>query len=628
MAERELDILIAAKDSFSKPLTQAEKAFKNFSDKVEDSSQSMGKNFDSLGGSILGVRDVWLKAAGVVASAAWLVDGAKQALEGEKAFNRLRIQIQSMGIDYSIVSSHVEHAIDMTSRYAVVQDDEVAGVLQKLLLLTGNYSGSVENLNLVYDLSYQKGIDVSQATEVIGKAMTGNIEAIGRIIPEFKNLDDSLGKSATSAEKAALAMDLLRGKVAGATAEMTEHEKQVANAKLVYDRWHESIGDFLLGFPSFVEDMVSFGAFFRAFESASFSIDALAAKLNGNMVTGAGAAGNAIKSIEHPLNQTYKGMQNGVETADQYAAALSRIKNTIDAFTASASTIGGSAFTSMFAPTSLSAGPIENPIMAALADVPTESGSSVETEAARLRAQEEMYSMKSPYEGFTRTDEISSAYNEYDSKLKDLEQYNARKLSLMEAAGASELEIEAAHAELSNQYAASRRDFQINSASQTFGAMSNFMQNMYTLAGSKNKDMFQMMKAFAITEAVINTAQAVTAAIKNPPGPPWSFAYAAAAAASGMAQIQTIASSEPGSKQTISATGHASPGYAGGSPTAYPVPTRAEEAKAPISITLVVNTLDGKDVNWDRVIEDNLAPALEKYSKDGNRPLDIKVTKQ
>gem|GEM_PF-6001702 len=61
---------------------------------------------------------------------------------------------------------------------------------------------------------------------------------------------------------------------------------------------------------------------------------------------------------------------------------------------------------------------------------------------------------------------------------------------------------------------------------------------------------------------------------------------------------------------------------------AYPVPTRTEETKAPINITLVVNTLDGRDVNWDRVVEDNLAPALEKYSKEGNRPLDIRVTKQ
>ena len=67
--------------------------------------------------------------------------------------------------------------------------------------------------------------------------------------------------------------------------------------------------------------------------------------------------------------------------------------------------------------------------------------------------------------------------------------------------------------------------------------------------GNAVTQLFSKNKAVAIASAVINTAEAITAALKNPPGPPFSFAYAAAAAAAGAAQIATILSAQPGSAQ-------------------------------------------------------------------------------
>jgi tape measure domain-containing protein len=59
--------------------------------------------------------------------------------------------------------------------------------------------------------------------------------------------------------------------------------------------------------------------------------------------------------------------------------------------------------------------------------------------------------------------------------------------------------------------------------------------------------LFKDNKAVAIANAVINTAEAITSALKNPPGPPFSYVYAAAAAVAGAAQISTILSTNPGS---------------------------------------------------------------------------------
>jgi hypothetical protein len=67
--------------------------------------------------------------------------------------------------------------------------------------------------------------------------------------------------------------------------------------------------------------------------------------------------------------------------------------------------------------------------------------------------------------------------------------------------------------------------------------------------------LFKDNKAVAIAQAVINTAQGITAALAQFP-PPLSFAMAAAQAAAGAAQIAVIASTNPGSgKKSAAVTG-------------------------------------------------------------------------
>lgn len=56
------------------------------------------------------------------------------------------------------------------------------------------------------------------------------------------------------------------------------------------------------------------------------------------------------------------------------------------------------------------------------------------------------------------------------------------------------------------------------------------------------KEIFRISQAAGIAEATMNTHRAVAEAIKNPPGPPISFAYGAAALAYGLAQVAAISS--------------------------------------------------------------------------------------
>ena len=87
-----------------------------------------------------------------------------------------------------------------------------------------------------------------------------------------------------------------------------------------------------------------------------------------------------------------------------------------------------------------------------------------------------------------------------------------------------------------------------------------------SVAGSLGK-VFTKAKGFAVAQAVIDTYAAFNKALANPPGPPFSYAQAAAALASGFAQVRSILSTNPGS----------SGGRGGGAATAAGTSTQPAE---------------------------------------------------
>jgi hypothetical protein len=99
-------------------------------------------------------------------------------------------------------------------------------------------------------------------------------------------------------------------------------------------------------------------------------------------------------------------------------------------------------------------------------------------------------------------------------------------------------------------------------AAPVMGQMHQMTANQITMGwldvagtvGGALQTLFGENKAVAIAMAVINTAQAITAALAQYP-PPLSFAMAAAQAAAGAAQIAVIASSKPGNSRAPSVKG-------------------------------------------------------------------------
>jgi hypothetical protein len=84
-------------------------------------------------------------------------------------------------------------------------------------------------------------------------------------------------------------------------------------------------------------------------------------------------------------------------------------------------------------------------------------------------------------------------------------------------------------------------------SAQAANAMKANVGSAVTAVTGSLSALWSKSKKFAIADALANTYVAFNRALANPPGPPFSYVQAAAALASGMAQVRAIQSTNPGS---------------------------------------------------------------------------------
>ncbi len=214
--------------------------------------------------------------------------------------------------------------------------------------------------------------------------------------------------------------------------------------------------------------------------------------------------------------------------------------------------------------------------------------------------------------------EVARAYADYETRLTALQEYNTSVITEMIQAHETQASIEAAYSDLSIQSARKVRDLRIQYAGESFGALANFMENLFVVTDSKNRAIFEVMKAAAISQTVIDTyasAQAAYKALAGIPvvGPGLAVAAAASAVAAGLARVAQIRSTPFGGGTPVTAGGEAvTTPFTGGSTHGFPI----QEGTANVAQTLTVNVYNPlSDDNWDKIVEDNIAPALEGLSE-------------
>ena len=127
-------------------------------------------------------------------------------------------------------------------------------------------------------------------------------------------------------------------------------------------------------------------------------------------------------------------------------------------------------------------------------------------------------------------------------------------------------------------------------------------------------------KAAGIASVFISTEQAAMAALVPPPiglGPLAGAGYAATIRGWGAASMALIAAQGLGEMgQASGAFGGGGGGVSPGSPGGQPIQTElippGTVANPPQQITVIVHTLDPSSVNWDRITEQEIVPALNR----------------
>lgn len=186
-----------------------------------DKTQAALKQFDTNATSVISkIKSHWLELTAAGASIYGLIKGltafVNEAAKAEQIESRMAFQIETVGIKYAKVKETIDGFADSLRGTTRFSDEAGREGLGKMMQYTADLEAAMNGLKLAMDMSTQTGQDLDSTIRYIGMAMNGNVEILGRWIPELGDLDTKLGENATNAEKAAYAFDILNKKFSGA----------------------------------------------------------------------------------------------------------------------------------------------------------------------------------------------------------------------------------------------------------------------------------------------------------------------------------------------------------------------------------------------------------------------------
>ena len=126
--------------------------------------------------------------AAVGALGAALFDAAKGAIADEAASAELARSLkQTTGATDAVIES-TENWITQQGKLLGIADDELRPVLSKLARATGDVTSAQELANQAMDIAVATGKPLSSVTDALTKALGGNMTALGKLAPEFREM--------------------------------------------------------------------------------------------------------------------------------------------------------------------------------------------------------------------------------------------------------------------------------------------------------------------------------------------------------------------------------------------------------------------------------------------------------
>lgn len=169
---------------------------------------------------------------------------SQAAMEQEAIFKKLETAVNLSGVSYNKNEKALKDLFAQQQKYTKYGDTDSAEMLSRLIQLSGDYEGSVKALETAQDLASTGMFDMNTAARYVGMALAGNVEMLGRYIPELRAGSAGMEGLTTKAEKTEYAMKLLNEKFGGtARAELDTYAGQIAQLKNYVGDYQEMIGD-------------------------------------------------------------------------------------------------------------------------------------------------------------------------------------------------------------------------------------------------------------------------------------------------------------------------------------------------------------------------------------------------
>lgn len=159
-------------------------------DRTEKSGNSSFSKLSTLaGGALLGL------AAGATAFG---VEAVKMGMAGEQTQAQLSNAFHNAGTSLGAYQGQVD-AVDQRMTALGFSNDTTNAALARLITVTGNAKGSLNDMGLAADIARARHIDLSSATDLLAKTMAGNLTAAKRmgieIPPEIAKIKDPTTKA-------------------------------------------------------------------------------------------------------------------------------------------------------------------------------------------------------------------------------------------------------------------------------------------------------------------------------------------------------------------------------------------------------------------------------------------------
>ena len=204
-------------------------------DDMEKKTVSGGKSIEQTLG---GIKAGWIAvSAGAIGAYKTIESFIDAASEAEQIESRMAFQIKAVGYQFDAVKPLVDDFAESVLKMTRFSDEAARQGLGQMMQYTVDLGEAMNATRIAMDVSTQTGMDLGSTVRYVGMAMSGNVEILGRWIPELKDLDSKLGANATKAEKAAYALDVLNSKFGGAA--IADLETYKGRWQAIGNQWDE-----------------------------------------------------------------------------------------------------------------------------------------------------------------------------------------------------------------------------------------------------------------------------------------------------------------------------------------------------------------------------------------------------